>query len=167
MELLKTVVGTPLGDLLAVADDDFLYYLGFLGQRHQAKILTRIETVTGATVQEGTSVLLCRLEKEMTAYFAGDLEVFSIPLNLLGTDFQQDVWQVMRTIPYGQTMTYKELAQDLGDSSKARAVGMACAANPVLLLNPCHRVLASDGGLGGYVAGLATKELLLTLEKSE
>ena len=104
-----------------------------------------------------------RLLDQMSAYFSGDLRSFDIEINMMGTEFQTQVWQAMCAIPYGQTRTYGAVAQDLG--SAARAVGMACGDNPIPIVVPCHRILAADG-LGGFSGGSGpqTKTALLRLE---
>ncbi len=101
--------------------------------------------------------------KELDTYFAGQLCEFTVPVRLSGTRFQQKVWQAMRNIGYGRTKTYRELAHAAGSPKAARAVGNACAANPVAIIVPCHRVLAQSG-LGGFGGGLDTKRWLLNLE---
>lgn len=101
---------------------------------------------------------------ELRDYFAGKLRRFSIPLDLRGTDFQLRCWGALLEVPYGQTITYAELARRVGSPRGFRAVGMANHDNPVAIVVPCHRVLASDGSLGGYGGGLEIKRALLELE---
>jgi methylated-DNA-[protein]-cysteine S-methyltransferase len=101
---------------------------------------------------------------QLAEYFAGARRVFDLPLDLRGTPFQLRVWQALLRIPYGETRTYGQLATLLGHSGAARAVGAANGANPVAIVVPCHRVVASGGGLGGYGGGLDRKEFLLGLE---
>jgi methylated-DNA-[protein]-cysteine S-methyltransferase len=99
------------------------------------------------------------------AYCEGRRRIFDLPLDLdQGTEFQRRVWQETLKIPYGETRTYLEMAVRLGDRSLARAVGMALGANPIPLIVPCHRVIASDGSLGGYSGGIQVKRALLKLE---
>ncbi|MCX7895839.1 MAG: methylated-DNA--[protein]-cysteine S-methyltransferase [Thermoanaerobaculum sp.] len=102
---------------------------------------------------------------ELSEYLEGRRQAFSVPLVLGGTPFQQKVWQALRGIPYGTTIAYTELAQALGKPKAARAVGAACAANPVPILLPCHRVVGRGGMLKGYALGLPVKEYLLALER--
>lgn len=111
--------------------------------------------------------LVSLLGEELAAYFSGKLRLFSVPLALEGgTSFQRRVWQALREIPYGKTVTYGELARSLGLSAGAsRAVGSACGANPLPIVIPCHRVVTANGGLGGYSGGLWRKEQLLALEQ--
>lgn len=102
---------------------------------------------------------------QLNAYFAGELHAFDLPLAPEGTDFQQDVWQRLQEIPYGQTMTYGEIAQDLGNPNASRAVGAANGRNPIPIVIPCHRVIGHNGKLTGFRGGLAFKEALLGLER--
>ena len=101
---------------------------------------------------------------ELRAYFAGRLRRFTTPLDLRGTEFQLRCWRVLLDIPYGETITYAELARRVGSPRGYRAVGMANHDNPAAIIVPCHRVLASDGSLGGYGGGLDIKRALLELE---
>jgi len=111
-----------------------------------------------------TSPLLSEAKRQLDAYFDGDLTQFDLPLNPMGTKHQEKVWQAMRHIPYGDTATYGSLAKNIG--SAAQAVGTACGRNPIPILIPCHRIVASAGKLGGYSGdgGLYTKRALLVLE---
>jgi methylated-DNA-[protein]-cysteine S-methyltransferase len=101
---------------------------------------------------------------QLAEYFAGTRQVFSLPLAPQGTSFQRSVWQGLRQIPYGQTVSYGELARRLGSQSGARAVGLANGANPLPIIVPCHRVIGSDGSLTGFGGGLYIKRALLALE---
>lgn len=109
--------------------------------------------------------LLLKAERELLEYFAGERKAFDLPLHLEGTPFQLKVWNALLTIPYGETRSYKEIAQVIGNEKACRAVGMANNRNSVMILVPCHRVIGADGGLVGYGGGLALKEKLLELEK--
>lgn len=105
--------------------------------------------------------------RALAAYFAGEATTFSLPLALTGTPFQRRVWERLQTIPYGETWSYGELAARLGNPRAARAVAAACAANPIPIFVPCHRVVAADGSLHGFTWGLDAKRRLLELEKAE
>ncbi len=109
--------------------------------------------------------LLSNCTKQLSEYFAGNRKEFSLPLHLVGTDFQQKVWHTLRTIPYGSTISYKEEALKVGNAKAVRAVAQANGANPVPIIIPCHRVINSDGSLGGYSSGVEKKHFLLKLEK--
>ena len=102
--------------------------------------------------------------RQLDAYFDGRLRRFDLPLAPQGTDFQQRCWAVLRGIPFGETISYAEQARRLGSPRAARAVGQANGANPLPVIIPCHRVVAADGGLGGYTGGLHIKRFLLALE---
>lgn len=110
------------------------------------------------------TALLCKARRQLEAYFAGELRVFDLPLAPAGTSFQRKVWTIMQAIDYGRTRSYGAIADELGTS--ARAIGGACGRNPIPVIIPCHRVLAANGGLGGYsgLDGIDTKAFLLRLE---
>lgn len=101
---------------------------------------------------------------QLQEYFAGERRAFELPMELAGTDFQRDVWLALAEIPYGETISYAELASIVGRPTAFRAVGQANGSNPIPIVLPCHRVVASGGGIGGYGGGLAMKRSLLALE---
>ena len=107
-----------------------------------------------------------QVEMQLTEYLNGERKKFAVPLDLIGTEFQKRVWSELLKIPYGKTISYKQLAEKINDKNASRAVGTANGKNPVSLIVPCHRVIASDGTLGGYAGGLKIKEHLLQLEGS-
>ncbi len=102
--------------------------------------------------------------RQLDEYFSGNLQNFSLPLAPEGTHFQQSVWKALQTIPYGQTISYKQLAEKVENPKACRAVGTANGRNPIAIIIPCHRVIAADGSLGGYAGGLDTKTTLLRIE---
>jgi len=104
--------------------------------------------------------------RQLRAYFAGELKDFDLRLSLIGTDFQLRVWHTLQTIPYGETRSYGEIAQQIGSPGAFRAVGLANGHNPIGIIVPCHRVIGSNGSLTGYGGGLDRKRALLELEKS-
>jgi methylated-DNA-[protein]-cysteine S-methyltransferase len=105
--------------------------------------------------------------RQLNAYFAGELREFEIPLLMEGTEFQKRVWKMLQTIPYGETISYGELAKKLGDPKAVRAVGAANGQNPIPIIVPCHRVIGSDGSLTGFGGGLENKKKLLELESRQ
>lgn len=111
--------------------------------------------------------LLSKAEKQIREYLAGTRKEFDLPLDIIGTDFQKRVWSQLVQIPYGQTWSYKTLALRVQDGNSSRAVGTANGKNPLSLIVPCHRVIASDGTLGGYAGGLDIKRKLLEMENQE
>ena len=117
---------------------------------------------------EPAEVLLIEALEQLTAYFKGERQAFDLPLDIsLGTDFQQRVWQQLQKIPHGETISYATLAQRVGNPKGYRAVANANGRNPFSIIIPCHRVIASDGKLGGYTGGLDKKTYLLALEGIE
>lgn len=111
------------------------------------------------------SVLLRRAAAELSEYFRGERQNFTVPIRTGGTEFQRKVWDALRRIPYGETRTYGQIADEIGCPGGARAVGMACNRNPIMLIVPCHRVVGSNGKLVGFAGGLDMKEALIKLEK--
>ncbi len=153
---VHTVVDSPVGPLHLAAADGVLCRLSLQDQRHAPdpdELGTRDDDA------------LADVRAQLAAYFAGDLREFDLPLRLDGTSFQQRVWAALREIPYGETISYGELAERVGSPGASRAVGLANGRNPVAIIVPCHRVIAADGTLGGYGGGLERKRRLLDLEQ--
>jgi len=107
------------------------------------------------------------VSKEIKEYLHGKRKKFDIPLRLSGTDFQMSVWNALLTIPYGETRSYREIAEQIGNAKACRAVGMANHWNPIAIIVPCHRVIGSDGSLTGFGGGLTLKQQLLDLEATQ
>ncbi|MDR0864436.1 MAG: methylated-DNA--[protein]-cysteine S-methyltransferase [Candidatus Symbiothrix sp.] len=105
--------------------------------------------------------------RQLSEYFAGKRQSFELPLSISGTAFQEKVWDALQQIPYGETISYAQLAQAVGNPKACRAVGSANGKNPIAIVIPCHRVIASDGTLGGYAYGLDIKKDLLGIEKDK
>ncbi|MBI2602098.1 MAG: methylated-DNA--[protein]-cysteine S-methyltransferase [Deltaproteobacteria bacterium] len=104
--------------------------------------------------------------QQINEYFAGQRTTFTLPLHVEGTPFQRKVWKLLLAIPYGETLSYSEIAKKLGNPNAARAVGMACRHNPIPIIIPCHRVVAKDGSLGGFsLGGVGVKRILRQLEQ--
>ncbi|MDY0233451.1 MAG: methylated-DNA--[protein]-cysteine S-methyltransferase [Sulfurimonas sp.] len=146
------VITTPLGNMIATANEDAIISFDFI---EEGKIYQSINA---------PSPLLLRLEKEVLEYFRGERKEFTIPLSPSGTTFQKEVWDTLLSIPYGTTVSYKTEAKIFGNPKAIRAVANANGKNPISILIPCHRVIASDGSLGGYSGGLDKKKFLLFLE---
>lgn len=115
-------------------------------------------------VWKKSSIKLKNATDQLKAYFAGELKVFDLPLSLDGTPFQVQVWEELQKIPYGETRSYMEMALSMGNDKACRAVGGANGRNPIPVIIPCHRVVGSNGSLGGYSGGLGLKRRLLSLE---
>jgi methylated-DNA-[protein]-cysteine S-methyltransferase len=105
--------------------------------------------------------------RQLTEYFKGKLRTFDVPVAPVGTAFQRAVWRQLQAIPYGETLSYGELARRLGNPKAVRAVGLANGSNPISIIIPCHRVIGSNGSLVGYGGGLPTKQALLALERGQ
>lgn len=156
-----TRVLTPLGPMVLGATDKAVLLLEFTDRRMLETQLRRLEKRLRCVFLPGSTAVGQTLESELGAYFAGTLREFTVPLQPAGTDFQQAVWQVLRTIPYGQTRSYGEQARQLGRPSAVRAVAQANGDNPIAIVVPCHRVIGADGKLTGYGGGLWRKRWLL------
>ena len=114
--------------------------------------------------EEEEKEVLKKAEKELDLYFKGMLREFTVPLTFYGTDFERDVWVELNRVDFGEKISYKELGDHVGKVSAARAVAKACGANPLAIIIPCHRVIKSNGELGGYTGGLFRKKFLLDYE---
>lgn len=145
------LINTPIGKMIAAADENAILSLDF--------------TPKSVLVQNSDTPLLVRLEEELREYFEGKRKIFTLPLAPDGTPFQKKVWETLRIIPYGETISYAEEAKLFGNAKAIRAVASANGRNPISILIPCHRVIAAGGGLGGYSGGVWRKEFLLALEK--
>jgi methylated-DNA-[protein]-cysteine S-methyltransferase len=149
--MVYTWMESPVGTLLLAADEKGLRKLLFRGKPEPG--------------WREDPTALAEPVRQLRAYFAGELYDFDLPLAPEGTPFQLRVWRELRNIPYGQTISYGELARRVGSPKGSRAVGLANGANPISIVVPCHRVIGSNGKLTGYGGGLDNKELLLALEK--
>ncbi len=157
-------VETPLGAMTAAAEQDALIGLWFIGQRHYP-------AASAHWMNDPAQPVFASLRLALARYFAGEQESEDVPLAPLGTSFQMAVWDALRRIPYGRTVTYGDLAREIArarglGSMSAQAIGGAVGHNPITILIPCHRVVGADGSLTGYAGGLDRKEALLQLEGS-
>jgi methylated-DNA-[protein]-cysteine S-methyltransferase len=118
---------------------------------------------SGCVIKETPAV--SEAASQLDEYFSGKLAAFDLPFSLSGTDFQRSVWDALIKIPIGETRSYKDIAESIGNPNACRAVGMANNRNPLAIFIPCHRVVGHNGGLVGYAGGLAVKQYLLELEK--
>jgi methylated-DNA-[protein]-cysteine S-methyltransferase len=142
---------TPVGRLVLESDGDILVGIWLPSQGHKARAGSDVPPVLKETANQ------------LEEYFAGERTEFDVPMELDGTPFQQEVWQELSRIPYGETISYGELARRVGRPNGPRAVGQANGRNPIPIIVPCHRVLASNG-IGGYGGGLPMKRTLLAVE---
>jgi O-6-methylguanine DNA methyltransferase len=165
---LKTLLSSPLGPMLAVASDAGLCGLEFDRPERATRLWKRLnQWRPGEPVQEGSAPLLELARAWLEQYFTSAASAtVAVPLDLLGTAFEGDVWREIQSIEPGNTTTYGAIAAKLGRVDAARAVGAAVGANPVSLLVPCHRVVGTSGYLTGYGGGLDRKEWLLRHERA-
>lgn len=150
---------SPVGPLLLAGNSEGLHVLSFgVGSRPRAIepswILDTVGVLTG-------------VRKQLDEYFSGRLQRFTVPLAFAGTPFQRQVWTELCRIPYGETISYLELAIRINNPKAVRAVGLANGANPIAIVVPCHRVIGSNGSLTGFGGGLPVKKALLSLERGE
>lgn len=146
---------TPVGVLTLAAEGDALCHVEFPSNRHP---------VARTGWLPGSSDVLHAARQQLREYFAGTRTAFDLPLRPRGTAFQMRVWQMLAQIPFGQTWSYKQLAQACGNARAVRAVGAANGRNPLPIVLPCHRVIGADGSLTGFGGGIETKAALLRLE---
>jgi len=158
-------IETPVGRMLTGATDDAIVLCDFAERPMVGAQLASVRRRIGPT-REGSAPLLDRLASQLDEYFAGTRDEFDLPLDVPGSAFQERVWTELRRIPYGETISYRQLAERVDAGAAYRAVGRANGSNRVAVIIPCHRVIASGGGLGGYGGGLDAKRRLLDLERA-
>ncbi len=154
-----TYFGTPIGPMLLTSDGTGLTGLYMVEHKHG-------EDVRDGWIADDTAVPFREAKQQLTSYFAGKLTEFDLPLATRGSDFQRNVWEELRTIPFGSTISYGELARRLGNPNASRAVGLANGRNPISIIVPCHRVIGANGKLTGYGGGLPRKAALLAFESA-
>lgn len=154
---------SPVGKLLLVADEDGLLELAFAEGRTTPVVDSSWVDLTGTC----GGALLREPVRQLQAFFAGELRDFELPLKPQGTAFQKSVWKLLREIPFGETVSYGELARRAGNPAASRAVGLANGSNPIAIIIPCHRVIGSNGKLTGYGGGLENKRWLIDFERSQ
>lgn len=161
MNTRHAIVDTPIGDLTIVASDVAVTGVYFPHHWHQPS-----RTAMGTHVDVAGDPLLQEAASQLTEYLRGERRSFHLPTAASGDAFQHRVWALLREIPFGETTSYGEIAERLGGSDLARAVGRANATNPLSIIVPCHRVVGKDGSLTGYAGGLERKRFLLGLESA-
>lgn len=164
MEIIVRRCSSPCGELLLGSYGDSLCMCDWLTEKHRDLADRRLERVLNAHTVEGTSSATENAARQLDEYFAGLRTEFDVPLLFAGTDFQKTVWRALLGIPYGKTVSYKELARKIAMPDAVRAVANANGANSISIFAPCHRVIGSDGSLTGYGGGLDKKLFLLELE---
>ena len=168
MTLIRAIVSTPLGEMLALASDEGLCALEFTGPDDR---LTRLEArlrrwFLPHEIVDGEVAIIGRTREWLAAYFAGaSAGISGVALDMRGAPFEKRVWQSLRSIPPGETTSYGAIAKALGAAGASRAVGAANGANPIAIIVPCHRVIGSSGSLTGYGGGLERKTWLIDHER--
>ena len=158
---------TPLGPLVAGATDEGLCLLEFADRPMLETQIKRLREYLGCVIAPGSNEHIESVARELQRYFKGELRGFETPLVAPGTDFQQQVWEALCDIPYGETCSYEDIAKAIGNPKAVRAVGRANGDNRLPIIIPCHRVVRADGTLGGYGGELWRKRFLLELEGAE
>ncbi|MBN2655586.1 MAG: methylated-DNA--[protein]-cysteine S-methyltransferase [Spirochaetales bacterium] len=161
--IVKTIK-IPPGEVILGEYEGKLCLLDWKYRKMRGRIDSRLAICLKASFSEGNCQLFEDTERQLEEYFSGKREAFSIPLLTVGTGFQKEVWEALQKIPYGKTESYGGLAAGMGRESAVRAVAGANGANAISIMIPCHRIIASDGSLGGYAGGIPAKKKLLELE---
>lgn len=160
------IISTPIGRMISLSDANYLYLLEFMDRRGLEKEIEKLRNKHNARIIPGQTEINSNLEEQLKLYFQKKLQTFSIPLFKDGSPFQKQVWEILETIPSGTTCTYQDIANKLGNKNFVRAVGNANGANQLAIIIPCHRVIKTNGNLGGYASGIERKKYLLELEKT-
>ena len=158
MNTFYSLLDSPVGELLLTEDGEYLTRVHFShsGSSH---------AIDPNWIRDDSAATLTEVSAQLVAYFAGELRQFALPIRAAGTEFQQRVWTELQRIPYGETISYGELARRIGNPEAARAVGLANGKNPIGIIVPCHRVIGADGALTGFGGGIANKRRLLEIER--
>ena len=156
---------SPLGEMTISCDEIGVTGIWFVGQKYYGRGLRKM-------CEEIETEIIRRTKCWLDIYFSGKEPDFDVPLHLVGSDFQKEVWEILKIIPYGKTITYGEIAKRIAErrgkkSMSAQAVGGAVGHNPISIIVPCHRVIGTNGSLTGYAGGIEKKVALLTLEKAK
>ena len=160
MQLVYMYMESPVGALKLVAHDQALVAVMWDNEDHKRVRLAEL-------IENIQHPMLLKVKQQLEQYFAGQRQQFNLPLDFQGTDFQQQVWRALLTIPYGETRSYKDIALQIGNEKAVRAVGVANGRNPISIIAPCHRVIGSGGALVGFAGGLDKKQILLSLEQEQ
>lgn len=163
----STTITTPLGDMVALADNQALYLLKFKDDIHINQAVEQIQTTYFAKIIYQPNQITHQVQEELNLYFHNKLTKFTISLKLTGTNFQKKCWTALLSIPYGQTASYLQQAIFVGTPKACRAVGTSNGKNHIAIMIPCHRIINANGKLGGYATGLDRKISLLTLESQD
>lgn len=159
MSYYSKKMASPIGELTLFASDRGLAAVLWPNELRRIRLLP--------VTEDPQHPVLLEAERQLNAYFRGELRQFTVPLDFTGTEFQKKVWQALVAIPYGETRSYAEIARTIGHPTAVRAVGAANGRNPISIIAPCHRVIGSNGKLTGFAGGLDAKAFLLAVEKPD
>ena len=160
MKLAFIEMASPVGLLKLVANETAL--VAVLWENENPKRVRLAELV-----EQADHPVLLETQKQLTEYFAGKRQQFDVPLDFEGTEFQKKVWQALLSIPFGETRSYRDIAEQIGNVKAVRAVGAANGKNPISIIAPCHRVIGMNGKLVGFAGGLGNKDILLKIEQAQ
>ena len=158
-------INTPLGQMIVIADEAAIYLLEFIDRRDLDWEIARLKSRMKAGITSGITDPIKSIVSELKSYFSGSLQKFQTPINFLGTSFQKLVWSELIRIPYGETRSYSTQAISIGKQTAYRAVANANGSNQIAIVVPCHRIINSNGNIGGYGGGITRKKWLLNFEE--
>ncbi len=161
--IFQSIFDSPIGKLLLYATKDVLVYIGWKDAQKKIKLILKDEGVI-QFLPNTENKIINQAKTELNLYFKHRLTQFEVPILLKGTPFQEKIWKTLLEIPYGTTYSYKDIAKKAGSPKAVRAVGNANGKNPIPIIVPCHRVIQSNGDIGGYSAGIRIKYWLLKHE---
>lgn len=164
-EIVTSHITTPLGPMIVGVFDNHVCILEFTNRRGFDAEVTSLQKMLNVPMVQKKHLLHSRVEQQITEYFEGTLKEFDFPVLITGTDFENAVWKVLDEIPYGETRTYLQIAEEIENPRAVRAVGRAIGKNKICIAIPCHRVIGSNGSLTGYASGLPRKQWFLEHEK--
>jgi AraC family transcriptional regulator of adaptative response/methylated-DNA-[protein]-cysteine methyltransferase len=164
--LRESRIDTPLGEMVAIADQGFLYLLEFAQSRGLQRKKDRLCKKLNTEIMQGIVQPIASIKDELSSYFSGKLKQFKTPIYMIGTSFQRKAWDALRAIPYAETRSYKQQADIIKEPLAHRAIANANASNQLAIIIPCHRIIRSDGSIGGYAGGISCKKWLLAHEQT-
>jgi AraC family transcriptional regulator of adaptative response/methylated-DNA-[protein]-cysteine methyltransferase len=165
-EVSQSLLDTPLGPMVAIANDHVLYLLEFVDRQGLEREVDCLKQKMKFCIIPGKTSVIDSIEDELAQYFNGTLYEFKTPIFFVGSSFQKNVWEALQKIPFGETRSYADIAKTIGKPTAFRAVALANSMNQFALVIPCHRVINSNGELGGYSGGISRKSWLLNHEKN-
>lgn len=158
---------SPIGKLILIAENKYLVYCNWDEPECIKKLFFFHSLFCNNPEKPAEKTILDMVGNQLDEYFRGERTFFELPIKIIGTPFQKEVWGLISKVNYGETQTYKHLSQLRGDSRSFRAIANACGANPLAIIIPCHRIIGSNGQTGGYTGGIEKKTFLLGIEKFE